>query len=198
MSLKRPNVQNLTMPGLSMSLYLPDLDSATRDHMLREFDSEQDGLPYVPTVLSVYGRSVWPTLMREAIEFGDDTTLLNDLLRKPAVFNQQESYQRQGTTRIRSVNVRQAAERLATSEFNTWYVRGVAARCLAEGISHVMVYRAAEPKWAVAGCTEHEGVIVPAQEVYDGHRAHYWPSVNPDAFAIPFQPGCHHSIRRVS
>jgi hypothetical protein len=62
----------------------------------------------------------------------------------------------------------------------------------------MMVYRAAEPKWVVAGCAGHEGAIVSAQEVYDGHRANYWPNENPDAFAIPFQPGCHHSIRRVS
>lgn len=181
-----------------MSLYLPELDSTTREHMLREFDDEQARLPFVPTVLSAHGRNVWPALMRDAIELGDDVTLLNDLLRDPAVFNEQETYQRQGVIRTRTVNPAQAAERLATNEFNTWYVRGVAARSLAEGISHVMVYRAAEPKWAVAACSEHEGVVVPVQAVYDGHRAKYWPEGNPDAFSIPFQPGCHHSIRRAS
>lgn len=181
-----------------MPLYLPDLDPTTRDYMLREFDSEQAGSPYIPAVLSAHGRSVWPTMMRNAIEFGDDETLINDLLGTPAVFVQQETYQRQGLIRTRSVNARQAAERLGTSEFNTWYVRGLAARFLDEGISHVMVYRAAEPKWTPSGCTAHEGTIIPVQEVYDGHRARYWPSEDPDAFAIPFQPGCHHSIGRVA
>ena len=181
-----------------MPLYLPDLDPTTREYMLREFDAEQAGAPYVPAVLSLHGRRAWPTMMRDAIEFGDDDALLNDLLRDPSVFNEQEQYVRQGVPRMRKINAQQAATRLATSESNTWYVRGVAARFLAEGISHVMVYRAEEPKWAAAGCADHEGTIVPTQEVYDGHRAAYWPTTNPGAFAIPYQAGCHHSIRRVS
>lgn len=180
-----------------MPLYLPDLDPATRKHMLDEFDAEQAGLPYLSTALSAHGRSIWPTLMREAAAYGDDVTLLSDLLSIPDAFNQQESYQRQGITRTRAVNARQAAERLATSEFNTWYVRGVAARFISEGISHVLIYRAADAKWAVAACTEHEGTIVSVQDVYDGHRATYWPIANPSAFSVPFQAGCHHSIRKV-
>jgi hypothetical protein len=106
-----------------MPLYLPDLDRTTRECMLQEFDREQATLPYISPVLSAYGRSVWPSLMREAIEMGDDVSLFNDLLAVPSVFIQQESYRRQGVTRMRTVNARQAAERLATSEFNTWYVR---------------------------------------------------------------------------
>jgi hypothetical protein len=181
-----------------MSLYLPDLDSTTREYMLREFDSEQGGSPFLPLVLSAHGRILWPTMMRNAIEFGDDDTLINDLLGMPAVFKYEQTYTRQGVTRTRKINPRQAAEQLGTNEFNTWYVRGLAARFIAEGISDVMIYRAAEPKWAVAGCTQHEGSIVPVQEVYDGHRARYWPAEDPNAFSIPFQPGCHHSIGRVA
>jgi hypothetical protein len=181
-----------------MPLYLPDLDPRTRQYMLREFDSEQDESPFVPVVLSAHGRRIWPTMMRNAIEFGDDETLINDLLGDPSAFTPEETYRRQGVIRTRSIDPRQSAERLGTSEFNTWFVRGLAGRFLAEGISHVMVYRAAVPKRAPAGCTDHEGAIVPVQVVYDGHRARYWPTENPDAFAIPFQPGCHHSIGRVA
>jgi hypothetical protein len=47
-----------------MRLCLPDLDPATRQYMLREFDSGQAGLPFVPAGLSAHGRSVWPTMMR--------------------------------------------------------------------------------------------------------------------------------------
>ncbi|WP_089153797.1 hypothetical protein [Micromonospora sp. NBS 11-29] len=181
-----------------MSLYLPDLDPATREYMLREFNSEQAGSPFLPPTLSAQGRTLWPTMMRNAIEFGDDDTLINDLLSTPGMFSPQEAYTRNGVPRTRKVNLRQVAERLGTSEFNTWYVRGLAARFIVEGISHVMIYRAAEPKRAVAGCTQHEGSIVSVQEVYDGHRARYWPAEDPNAFSIPFQPGCHHSIGRVA
>jgi hypothetical protein len=141
-----------------MSLYLPDLDLITRDYMAHEFDVEQAGRPYVPTVLSAHGRAVWPALMRDAITSGDDVTLLHGLLAEPSVFNREESYRSRG----------------------------------------VVVYRASEPKWAVASCSQHEGHIVPVRKVYDGHRSRYWPTEDLNAFSIPFQPGCHHSIRRTA
>jgi hypothetical protein len=83
------------------------------------------------------------------------------------------------------------------TEFNTWYVRGFATRLLSEGVSTCEVYRAAQPKWEVAGCTAHEGKTFLVQEVYDGHRATYWPEPgNPAALTIPFGYGCHHTIGR--
>jgi len=179
-----------------MPLDLPDLDPVTRQYMLGEFDTEQAGHPFVPPSLSTHGRNVWPNLMRSAIESGDDVTVTNDLLRDPSVFEAVETCTRQGISRPRRVNSRQAAERLGASEFNTWYVRGLAARFLRDGINEVEVYRAAVPKWEIASCSAHEGAVVPVQVVYDGHRARYWPTKNAEAFAIPFQPGCHHSIRQ--
>jgi hypothetical protein len=178
-------------------LNLLNLDPATRTKMIEEYDAEQSRWPYIPPTLSVFGRSIWPGVMREAIVNGDDHTLNLVLLHAPGVFNPQEEYRRGGTVRLRALNPVQAAERLATSEFNTWYVRGFAARCLAEGIDTLQVYRAAEAKWAPAECSTHEGMVVSTRAVYDGHRARYWPVKQPDAFSIPFQPGCHHSVRTV-
>jgi hypothetical protein len=90
-----------------------------------------------------------------------------------------------------------AAERLAVTEFNTWYVRGLAKRLLDEGVTQCQVYRAALPKWEPADCTKHEGQAYPVKDVYDGHRAKYWPEPrNPNAFSIPAGPSCHHTIRR--
>ena len=195
---RRAGSVRLRRLGIPMALDLHELDRATRQFMLHEFDDEQARLPYVPAVLTAYGQTVWPTLMRDAIELGDDVTLFHDLLREPNMFSQLETYQRRGILHTRKINREQAAERLATSEFNTWYVRGVAARYIAEGVTEVVVYRAAEPRWAPDACSQHEGIRVPVQAVYDGHRAKYWPSSDPDAFSIPFQPGCHHSIRRAS
>lgn len=60
------------------------------------------------------------------------------------------TYIRNGAAHQRRVNVAQASERLATTEFNTWYVAGLAARLHDEGKTHGRVYRAA-PKVA-AGC----------------------------------------------
>lgn len=92
--------------------------------------------------------------------------------------------------------MRQASVRLATNEFNTWYVRGLSGLLLDEGMVQCEVYRAGHPKWEPSECSKHEGEIVAVQDVYAGHRRRYWPVPDPTAFSIPFQPGCHHSIRR--
>jgi hypothetical protein len=104
-----------------------------------------------------------------------------------------------GVTRERRVNVAQATGRLCLSEFNTWYVRGLATRLLEEGVTHCQAYRAAIPKWEPGECSTHEGQIYTVQEIYDGHRRRYWPEPgDTTATSIPFGPGCHHTIRRIS
>jgi hypothetical protein len=175
-----------------------ELDNVTRKAMLAEFEAEENsGQPYRSKAVSEEGLKAFPMLMRSAIESGDEGSL-GDALNDPGYWLPTEEYVRSGVTRERQRNIRQAAERLALTEFSTWYVRGLARRLLNEGIPKCQVYRAAEPKWVPGTCAEHEGLVVDIQVVYDGHRAKYWPEPgNPDAFSIPFGPGCHHVIRRV-
>ena len=181
-----------------MGLILHELDQLTREFMLREFDAEQmDPLRYVPKVLSSIGRERWPLLLRAAIQSGNDDTLEEALSAQPDSLNSTESYVRNGIVRRRTLNPRQASERLAKSEFNTWYVRGLSARLLSERVDEVKVYRAGFPKWEPGDCATHEGLVVPVRVVYDGHRSRYWPTEDLSAFAVPFQPGCHHSVMRV-
>ena len=181
-----------------MSLHLPHLDAVTRDYMLRELDEELANYPYLPASMSPSGLIRWPALLHEAVEQGDDSTLLASLLYDPALFNVTEPYSRSATG-FKNVNHHQAAERLAVGEFNTAYVHGLAKRYLVENFRQVEVYRAASAKWEVAGCAKHEGLILLTQDVFDGHRLNYWVNplrpANPNAVAVPFGPGCHHSIR---
>jgi len=180
-----------------LTLLLDELDTATREHMLREFTAEQSSPnPYVPMRLTPYGADIWPTLLEEAIGTGSDESLQMELRNSPGLFVGRETYFRNGSMRERAVNHAQASEMLATSEFNTWYVRGLSAKLMAAGVPYVEVYRAANAKWQPSGCSAHEGRMVSTADVYDGHRAAYWPVDNPTAFSVPFQPGCHHSIRR--
>lgn len=178
-----------------MALEFSELNSRTRDFMLREFDAEQaGGLPYEPRVLSAHGLNEWPGLMREAINRGNDETLTAALRSESALLNSHETWAKG----VRVVNHFQASERLAMGEFNTAYVRGLTALLLEEGVDQVEVYRAAPPKWQSADCAAHEGVSVSAQKVYDGHRSRYWPVEDSSAFSIPFHAGCHHSVRRLA
>ena len=180
-----------------MAMNFEELDDTTRRYMSQEFEAEiASSNPYLGKNLSAEGRTVFPELMREAINTGNEATL-GASLNRADLWNEVETYKRNGVVRERRINVRQASERLALTEFNTWYVRGLASRLIDEGVTHCQAYRAAEPKWEPAVCTAHEDKVFTVQEIYEGHRAGYWPLENPAAVSIPFGPGCHHTIRRV-
>lgn len=180
-----------------MTMQFDELDEVTRWHMLAELEAEQTGgNPYMPKNLSEAGRRAFPDLVRSAIRDGNEASLI-DALRDPSLWQKTELYEVKGVVRQRRINVDHAAERLGVTEFNTWYVRGLARRLLDEGVEYCVVYRAAEPKWAPAECSQHEGQTYPVLQVYDGHRRRYWPEPgDPTALSIPAGPSCHHTIRR--
>ena len=180
-------------------LALEELDAETRARMVAAFQAEWSmGRHFVPARLTDHGLRLWPDLLSEAIEFGDDESLYESLLVQPGLIVPTEMYERAGRLSERRVNLEQAARALAVGEFNTFYVNGLAAKLIAEGVSEVEIYRAAVPKWQSADCAQHEGLVVSTQVIFDAHRARYWPVLNPYAFAVPFHSGCHHSIRRVT
>lgn len=179
-------------------MFFEELDDITRRYMLEEFEEEElQGNPYRAKRLSAIGSTEFPGLMRQAIRSGNEVTLIRSLL-SSQYWYPTEPYNRSGMTHQRKVNTPQAAELLGLTEFNTWYVRGLAKRLMEEGITQCQVYRASEPKWERGECTEHEGKIFPIIEIYNGHRAKYWPEPgNPYAISIPLGPNCHHTIRRI-
>jgi len=175
-----------------------ELDETTRQYMLSEFRAEEgSGHAYRSARLSPSGLAAFPAAMEDAIKHGNEETL-TQALSQPSYWNPTETYVRSGITRERRVNPAKAAEFLARTEFNTWYVRGLARRLMEEGEEYCQVYRAA-PAWEPRGeCFQHEDRIYRVQEIYDGHRARYWPPPgNPNALSIPVGTNCHHSIRRV-
>lgn len=126
--------------------------------------------------------------MPDAIKQGTEVSLGNALA-DSSFWNSTETYVRDGISRERNRNVQQSSERLATTEFSTRYVRGLARRLLDEGAKSCQVYRGAQPKWEPGECSEHEGKIVDLKAIYKNHRARYWPEPgNKDAFSIPFGP----------
>ena len=180
-----------------MTMNFEELDSTTRRHMSQEFEVEiASENPYFGRNLSPEGCAAFPDLMREAINTSSEEAL-GVALNRPELWNELATYERSGILRKRRINVRQASERLALTEFNTWYVRGLAKRLMDEGVIHCQAHRAAQPKWEPADCAAHEDQIFVVQEIYEGHRARYWPVANPTAVSIPFGPSCHHTIRRV-
>ena len=181
-----------------MAMNYEELDEKTREYMLTEFAKEEaSGNPYRSKALSSTGLAVFPQLMRETIESGNEVSLCQSL-EKPSYWEPTEEYTREGTTRTRRRNIPQSARRLALTEFSTWYVAGLTKRLLDEGAEECQVYRGEQPKWEPGECAMHEGLILSVKEVYDSHRARYWPEPgDQNAFSIPFAPGCHHVVRRV-
>lgn len=175
-----------------MAMNFEELDSSTRRYMLVEFEIEQSsGNPYISKTLSEEGLAAFPDFMRHAIISGNEETLaasLADLsLWKPT------------DSRGHRVNILQSAERLAITEFNTWYVRGLAKRLMDEGVAHCQAYRATSARAESSSCSRHENQVFSVKELYDGHRARYWPAPgNPKAVSIPAGPSCHHTIRRIT
>jgi len=175
-----------------------ELDDMTREWMLVEFRAEEaSGNPYRSRVLSSTGLAVFPQAMEDALQSGNEETLAH-ALSNPEYWQPTEIRVRRGKGYEARVTPVKAAERLAITEFNTWYVRGLARRLMEEGEQKCEVYRAA-PAWEPRGeCLEHEGAIYPVKDIYEGHRARYWPPPgNPEALSIPVGPYCHHTIRRV-
>ena len=174
-----------------------ELNEETRATMLKEFEVEEAGCPFRSPRLSLLGIQEFPYIMREAIRNGNEQTLF-DNLNDPKYWNETEPYQRSGVTRVRKLNYGNAARTFAITEFNTWYVRGLCHRLLDEGIYVCQVYRAESAQVPRTECLAHEGKCYSVQDIYDGHRAHYWPEPGDNTkLSIPVGAMCHHSIRRV-
>jgi len=119
-----------------MPMQFDELDEVTRRCMLAEFEAEQaGGSPYVPKNLSEAGRRAFPDLMRAAIRDGNEQSLIS-ALRDPRLWEAFESYELKGVVRRRRINIDHKAEQLGITEFNTWYVRGLARRLMDEGVEY--------------------------------------------------------------
>lgn len=163
-----------------------ELNDETRAVMLSEFEAEENGgEPYRSNRLTEEGLEAFPDAMRNAIKSGNEESL-EDELADP------EYWER--------FDFESDARRLAKTEFNTWYVRGLSKRLMDEGLETCEVYRAADTQGRSSGeCPLYEGALLSLQDVYDGHRANYWfCSDNPNAIQVPAHPNCPYTIRRPS
>lgn len=181
-------------------LDLPELDETTRPYMLREFRSEQSHttlLPYRPRGY-IGTEEFFLQTMEEALSNGNEVTLMEDLT-DPRLWD--ELSIRPGKRRM--VEYRDPydvqAKRFALTDFNTWYVRGLAARWIDEAVEMCEIFRAEAAYQPRNECGRLEGVQLSVAEVYAGHRIRYHAEiVDRRALSVPLGPNCHHSVRRIS
>jgi hypothetical protein len=171
-----------------MAIDFEHLDDITRRWMLEEFLHEQQRLeppPYRSVNLSDAGWEAWQQLCTDAVREGNEETLTTALLDR--------AYWIAGT------DVKYTSRGLALTEFNTWYVRGLARRLLEEGETECEVYRPARgkcPPPCCSKCRPHEGQSYPLEWIYDDHRRRYWPPPGDEsALTVPFHQHCQCTIR---
>lgn len=164
--------------------------------MLEEFRAEWNGdKPFRPKWLTPAGLAAYPGLMEQAIQSGNEVTLTR-ALERPGYIKAAETGRR-GAKTFSKRTPHDAARIIGESEFNVWYTRGFAKRLLKEGEEECEVYRAAPAAEPRDVCTFREGRRFQVRDVYNSHRAEYWPRKKPGAFMIPAGVNCHHTIRRV-
>lgn len=122
-------------------LSLTNLDAATRVHMRSEIEADiASDLLYQSPRLSDRGVADYPSLLLDAADAGTDASLADEL-NADGRLKDTETATRNGKTFSKQVPVN-AADTLAEGEFNRFYARGLCLRALAEGQTHVRVYRA--------------------------------------------------------
>ena len=125
-----------------MALYLANLDERTRALMLEEvdYDTARQQL-HISPYLSGQGQRDYEELLRAAIESGDEETLAEKLNEHRRIARTAHRRKPDGGYTIVTVP-HNAAQIIAESEFNRYYIRAVCRRALEDGIDELVVYRA--------------------------------------------------------
>jgi hypothetical protein len=175
-----------------MGLVYENLDGRTRQLMLdeMELDISQNNLTISP-YLSGQGVRDYPQLLREAIEKGTDESLA-------AALGHQRRLLRSYTRRTpghgyATVSVpHNAAEVIAESEFNRYYIRALALRAIENGVRELVVVRARpvqQPRPQSEALLE---TTLNPTEILEDLRSH--PGESP-RLGVPAGPGSGLSVR---
>lgn len=124
-----------------MGLRFENLDADTRALMLEEIDSDLNGRGvYISSYLNDRGAERWPTLLCEAAKDGTDDSLSRALNAEGCFRSHVERRKPKGGVTMAAVPYT-AAQTLAESQFNMYYIRALARRALDAG-TRLIVYRA--------------------------------------------------------
>lgn len=124
-----------------MGLAYENLDQTTRALMVEEIDLDSGGRGlYLSNYLTPAGQAAWPTLLRDAAQNGSDASLEGQLNIGRCFRQQVERRKPKGGVTMVAVPYT-AAQTLAESQFNMYYMRALARRAIDEQ-RELIVYRA--------------------------------------------------------
>jgi hypothetical protein len=125
-----------------MALYFENLDDRTRQLMLDEMDYDiANNQLHISPFLSGQGQRDYANLLREALQGGNDETLAQNLREHRRILRTLPRRNPKGGYSI-AATAENAAEVLAESEFNRYYIRALARRAIEDGVQELVVYRA--------------------------------------------------------
>lgn len=124
-----------------MGLSFQNLDAETRRLMIEEIDIDIKGRGlYVSNYLNISGATLWPNLLRTAAAEGTDDSLAEALRSKNCFKEKSERKNPKGGTTMAAVP-HTAAQTLAESQFNMYFMRALARRAVQEK-RFLIIYRA--------------------------------------------------------
>ncbi|HLO15006.1 MAG TPA: hypothetical protein VK206_09255 [Anaerolineales bacterium] len=176
-----------------MALYFENLDDRTRQLMLDEmaYDIAHNQL-HISPFLSGQGQRDYGDLLRQALQSGNDETLAQRLREHRRILRTLPRRNPKGGYSI-SATPENAAQVLAESEFNRYYIRALARRAMEDGISELVIYRAksvSNPRPASEARVE---TTVSPQELLEDLRSH--PGDEVPTLGVPSGPNSGLSVR---
>jgi hypothetical protein len=167
-----------------MALNLEDLDAVTRKYIVAEIQADvANGQVYYSKYLTHKGRLEWDRLLLEAARAHDSEWLAEQLREEGLAVPVIVAHDKRGFNRRAPL----PTETLADSEFNRYYIRGLAARAVAEGIPHVISYRAKPVQRPVSSV----GAEINPSDLLADLRAHK----RRTKFGVPGSPNSGISVR---
>jgi hypothetical protein len=176
-----------------MALYFENLDDRTRQLMLdeMEYDVANNQL-HISPFLSGQGQRDYANLLREALQSGDDETLAESLRDHRRILRTLPRRNPKGGYSI-SATPENAAQVLAESEFNRYYIRALARRAIEDGISELVIYRAKPVSNPRPESEARVETTLSPEELLEDLRSH--PGDEPPTLGVPSGPNSGLSVR---
>lgn len=176
-----------------MALYLENLDDRTRQLMLEEMEYDiANNQFHISPFLSGQGQRDYASLLRQAIQNGNDETLAQSLREHRRILRTLPRRNPKGGYSI-SATPDNAAQVLAESEFNRYYIRALARRALEDGISELVIYRAKPVTNPRPESEARVETTLPPADLLEDLRAH--PGDEAPALGVPSGPNSGLSVR---
>lgn len=177
-----------------MALYLENLDERTRELMLDEleYDIAHNQL-HISPFLSGQGQRDYPNLLREALQNGNDETLAQSLGEHRRILKTLPRRQPKAGGYSIAATPENAAQVLAESEFNRYYIRALARRAIEDGIQELVIYRAKPVTNPRPESEARVETTLSPEELLEDLRAR--PGDEPPTLGVPAGPNSGLSVR---